>query len=147
MQPQPYRADPARILRRSFVEVFVPLDGLFQIYNGNVDRLGNFDLVMQDRHHQLPVVLQHWTLTGGEGVGFRPAQSDADAEISMLSGLVEPAGVVGHIETGNSQSAACAANRHQRIQNVAGASVWASWPWPRASKPTQSTAQSTSGTF
>ena len=35
------------LLCRSFVEVFVTLDGLFQFYNGNVDRLGNFDLVMR----------------------------------------------------------------------------------------------------
>ena len=88
------------------------MNRLFQLYDGDVDGLGDFDLVVQDGHHQLPVVLQHGTLASGEDVRFRPSQADADAEISMLGSLVHSTGIVGYIETGDAESAARATNRH-----------------------------------
>src|ERR1700722_16930684 len=104
------------LLRRSFIEVFVTLNSLFQFYDGDVDRLGDFDLVVQDRHHQLTVVLQHGTLASGKGMRFSPSQADTDTEISMLRSLVHSPGVIGYVQTGNAESAAGTANRHQRIQ-------------------------------
>src|SRR5271154_6938416 len=99
------------LLRRSFIEVFVTLNSLFQFYDGDVDRLGDFDLVVQDCHHQLTVVLQYGTLTGGEGMRFRPSQADADTEIPMLCSLVHSPGIVGYVQTGNAESAARTTNR------------------------------------
>ena len=84
-------------LRRPFIEVLVALDRLVQGHNGDVDGLGDFDFVMQDRHHELPVVLHDRTLTGGKDVGFPPSQADADAEVSRLGALIGCARILGHV--------------------------------------------------
>src|ERR1700722_3242742 len=97
------------LLRRSFIEVFVTLNSLFQFYDGDVDRLGDFDLVVQDSHHQLTVVLQHGTPASAEGMRFRPSEADPDTEIPMLRSLFHSPGIIGCVHTGNAESAACTA--------------------------------------
>jgi hypothetical protein len=57
-----------KLLRRTSIEVLVPLNSLFQFYDSDVDGLGDFYLVVEDCHHQLTVVLQHGALTSGENV-------------------------------------------------------------------------------
>src|SRR5215467_4264251 len=108
------------LLRRSFVEVLVTLNRPFQLDDGHVDRLSDLDFVVQDSHHQLPVVLQHRTLARGENVRFRPSQADADTEISMLGSLVQSSRIVRYIEPGDAERTARSANGHQRIQYGSG---------------------------
>src|SRR5687768_13066904 len=66
-------------LGSALVEVLVALGGVVQGDDGGIDGLGDLDLVVQDGHHKLAVVAHDRALAGGEGVGFGPAQADADA--------------------------------------------------------------------
>ena len=75
---------------------------------------------MQDGLHQLAVVPHDRALAGGEGVRLCPAESDADAQVAGLGGVVDAARIVGHIEAGNAQRAARAGDRHQRIEHRCG---------------------------
>ena len=43
--------------------------------------------IAQDRLHQLAVVSQHRRLTGVKTVGLRPAETEAQAQITMLGGF------------------------------------------------------------
>src|SRR5258708_40340237 len=72
---------------------------------------------MQDRHHELPVVLHYRTLTRGEDMGFSPSQADADAEVSRLGARVGCAWILGHVQSGDAEGAARTANLHQGIQH------------------------------
>jgi hypothetical protein len=80
-------------------------------------RLCNLDFVMQDAHHQLPVVAHDWALTGGEPMTLRPAQADADAECAGLCICVDSARIIRYVEAGYSQSAAGTSDLHYRIEH------------------------------
>src|SRR4029453_18545978 len=177
---------------RALVELLVALGGLVERDHGGVDVLGDLHLVMQDRHHQLPVVLHHRALAGGEGVGLGPAEPDPDRQRPDLGRLVDRARGAGHVQPGGAEPPgppwrvgkewdlaqpspiridsdptlagsstapgspvtyspgmpsrpAARVMSMIEVHTVAGASPWEpSVPWPRASKPTQSTAASTS---
>src|SRR5437870_3192671 len=77
------RDHPVRIkhefLRRSLVEILVSLRRLIERDRGDVHRLGDLDLVVQDALHEGAVVAHDRALTGGELVALGPAQADADA--------------------------------------------------------------------
>ena len=53
-----------------------------------VDVLRDLHPVVQDRHHQLPVVLHHRALTGVEGVRLGPAEPQPDRQRAELRRLV-----------------------------------------------------------
>jgi hypothetical protein len=55
-------------------------------------------------------------------------------------------GSPGDVQAGDAQRAAGAGYLHERVEHRRGRSSAASAPWPRASNPTASTPQSTSGT-
>src|SRR5262249_27586329 len=64
---------------RSLVEVPVAVGSVIERDDGNIYRLGNLDLVVQDRLHKLAMILHHRTLARREGVRFGPAQADPHA--------------------------------------------------------------------
>ena len=116
-----------KLLRGAFIEILIALNRLVQSHDGDVDGLGNFDFVMQDCHHQLPVVLQNRTLSGGKYVGFCPAQTNPDPEASCLGVFIFRAGIVGDVESPGMPSAPPARQIvMSEFSTVAGISVPAS---------------------
>src|SRR5256712_6952045 len=105
------------LLGGSLVEVHVALRGLLQSNDCGVDRLGDLHLVVQDRIHQLAMVPHDRALTGGEGEGLGPAQTDADAELANLGVLVDPARVAGHIQARNTHSPANLGDAHDIVEH------------------------------
>ncbi len=61
----------------ALVEGFIPLRGVFQSNHPGIDDLCNRQPIMQDRHHQLPIIFEHWRLAGVKGMRFRPAEAKA----------------------------------------------------------------------
>ncbi len=81
----------------ALVEIFVTLGSLFQGNDGGVDRLGDLHLIVQNGIHQLSVVAHDGTLTGGEGEGLGPTQTNADTQLANPGVLIDPARIAGHI--------------------------------------------------
>src|SRR5512132_4245626 len=102
---------------RALVEVLVPLRGLVERDHGRVDVLGDLHLVMQDRHHQLAVVLHHRTLAGLERVRLGPAEPDPDRQRPDLGRLVDRARVTGHIQPGDPEPPGRPGDVHDRVQH------------------------------
>ena len=75
---------------------------------------------MEDRHHELPVVLQHRALSGGEGVGFRPAQADPNAEVARFGRRIDRARIIGYIQPWDSDGPSRSADGHHRVQHRGG---------------------------
>src|SRR5215217_6476114 len=88
---------------RALVEVLVALGGLVERDHGRVDVLGDLHLVVEDRHHQLAVVLHHRALAGLERVGLGPAEPDPDRQRPDLGRLVDRARVAGHVQPGDAE--------------------------------------------
>src|SRR5207237_10450620 len=65
----------------AFVEVAVAGWGAVQGDDRRVDRFGDLDPIVEDRHHQPVVVAHHRTLAGSKPEGFRPAQADPHAKL------------------------------------------------------------------
>src|SRR5205823_2242550 len=99
--------------RRALVEVLVTLRTFVEADNFHVDSLRHLDLVMEDRHHELPVVLHNRALSGEEVVRLRPAEANANAQVAGLCGVVDTTRVVRNVETGDTDSSARARDRHQ----------------------------------
>ena len=90
------------------VEVFVAFRRLLKTDHLDIDDLGDRQSIPQYRLHQLVVVFQHRRLAGVEGVGLRPAEPEAQAEIAVLGCLLLGAGIVRDIEAGNADRAGSA---------------------------------------
>src|ERR1035438_9235968 len=75
------------------------------------------NLVVEDGHHELSVVTQHRTLASVERAGFRPAQTDADAESADFRGFVDAARIAGHIQTWDADGAAGTTDLLERVQH------------------------------
>ena len=90
------------------------------------------------------VVFENRGLAGVEAVGLCPAKAEAHLEISGLGGFVFCPGIFGDVEAGDADAAGGAATCISRVENGGGASS-PLLPWALASKPTASTAESTSG--
>src|SRR5215216_710030 len=102
---------------RALVELLVALGGLVERDHGRIHVPGDLHLVMQDRHHQLAVVLHHRALTGLERVRLGPAEPDPDRQRPDLGRLVHRARVTGHIQPGDAQPAAGPGDVHHRVQH------------------------------
>ena len=102
--------------------------------------LAIWTLVVQDRLHQLAVVAHHRALAGGEAERLGPAEPDARCERSRSWRLHRLHRVAGHVEPGNAELPAGPGDRHDRVQYRGRRLCSHRAPWPRASKPTQSTA-------
>ena len=87
------------LLGRTLVEVLVPLRGFVERDHGDVHRLGNLNLVIENRLHQPAVVSHHRALASGKEMGFGPPQPDANAEPANFGGFVHPARVTGDVQT------------------------------------------------
>src|SRR6478735_6055554 len=109
--------------RRAGVEFRVALRRVLQGNRLRVDVLGDMHPVMQDGHHQLPVVLHDRTLSRGEAEGLGPARSEAERERTFLRGLVHAARVPGDVESGDAQGTARGRYLHQRVQYGGGGLV------------------------
>src|SRR5215210_8989753 len=66
------------LLGRALVEVLVALRSLVERNDRGVDGPGDLGPVVEDRHHQIPVVLHNRALAGVERVALGPAEPDAD---------------------------------------------------------------------
>lgn len=62
----------------AFVEVAVAFWRVVQRNNGGIDGFCDLRSAAQDRFHQIAVVCHGGRLSGDEGVGFGPAESEAD---------------------------------------------------------------------
>src|SRR5215203_2431933 len=105
------------LLRSTVIEILVALWRLVERNDLSVDGLGDLNLVVKDRLHQVPVVLQNRALTGVERMGLRPTQSDADSEVTDLRIGIDAARIARHIESGNAELSACASDFHDRVEN------------------------------
>src|SRR5262249_48517002 len=76
--------------------------------------------VVQDRHHQLPVVSENRALASIERARFCPPETDSNAERSRLSGLIDRTRIAGHIQARNADRASRAADFLQRVQHRGG---------------------------
>ncbi len=132
--------------RGAAVEVMVPTRSFVQADHGSVHRFGDLRPVMQDGLHELTMVSRHRALASMEGVGLGPSQADANAEIPGLSSVVNAARIIRDVQAGYAQRAAGARDLHERVQHCRGPFHNCVCPVSPASNPTQSTAQSTSGT-
>src|SRR3954463_16394203 len=95
------------LLARTLVEILVAGWRLVERDDGGVDRLGDLDLVVEDRLHETAVVLHHRRLPGGEGVRLRPAEADADLERPDLGVGVDAARIAGDVEAGDAERRSC----------------------------------------
>src|SRR5215217_3568103 len=72
---------------------------------------------MQDRHHQLAVVLLDRALAGVEGVAPGPAEAEVHLERAVLGVLVGRARVFGHVQTRNADAPAGARDGHRIVEH------------------------------
>src|SRR3981081_2796345 len=103
-------------LGNAFVEVNITLWSIVQRYHGNVNRVGDMDLVVEDRFHELAIVFQYWGLPGLEGVALGPTEPQTNRERSALRGCIHAARIIRHVKAGNTDRAACPGELHKRIQ-------------------------------
>src|SRR5215212_11994607 len=72
------------LLGRALVEVLVALRSLIERDDCGVDGPGDLGPIVEDRHHQLAVVLHDRALAGVEGVAHGPAEPEPDLERPLL---------------------------------------------------------------
>src|SRR6185437_15774684 len=134
------------LLGDAAVEVLVALRSFVERDHRGVDGLGDVGLVVEDHLHQPAVVAHHRTLPGGEALGLGPARPmRIDNDPSLAASSAAPGSPVTY-RPGMPSLPAARVTSMIELSTVAGASWPESEPWPRASKPTASTAASTSGT-
>src|SRR4051794_39375895 len=93
------------LLRSSLIEVLIAARALVEADYLHIDGLGDMNLVIQNRHHQVPVVLHHRALSRVEVMGLRPSQPDTDAQITRLRRVVDATRIVRYIEARNADAA------------------------------------------
>src|SRR5581483_10135205 len=98
------------------VKILIASGGLIQGNDGGVNRSGDLYLVIQDRIHQLTMVAHDGTLSGGEGEGLGPAQTNADTKLTDFGLLVDATWITRHVETRDTQATGSARDRHDRVQ-------------------------------
>src|SRR5215212_4467931 len=106
-----------KLLGRTLVEVLVALRSLIERDDRGVDGPGDLGPVVEDRHHQLPVVLHDRALAGVEGVALGPAEPDADLERPLLGLGVRGARVAGDVQARYAHSAAGARDVHGGVED------------------------------
>ena len=107
-------------LAAPLVEVLIALRRVVQSDHRDVDRLGDLDLVEQNRLHQRPVVAHHRALAGGEAATLGPAQPDADRQVAQLGRLAGRPGILGDVEARNADVTAGADDLHHVVEHLGG---------------------------
>src|SRR5260370_41382417 len=72
---------------------------------------------MENRMHQLAVVLKNRCLTRVERVAFSPAESKANGQRPGLCRLVDAAGIIRNIKTWDPNCSSSSGESHQRVQD------------------------------
>src|SRR6266516_4380920 len=101
----------------AFVEVDIALRRIFQRNDCGVDRFSNLYLVVKDCHHQLAMVAHDRRLTGREGKGLGPAQTDAHTQLTDLRIFVDAAWIASYIQARNTYSPCSACDTHHIIEH------------------------------
>src|SRR5699024_12835816 len=85
-----------------------------------VDRFRDLRLIVKDQVHELPVVLLHRALPGGEVVGFRPAETELDPDPPDPSTFIGCTGIPGAVETGDTEARAHAGGAADAVEHRRG---------------------------
>src|SRR6202046_2730869 len=72
------------LLRYPLVKVPVALRRIFKGQHRRIHRLCDRDPVVQNGHHELPVIAKDWTLARPAAVRLGPAEADSQAKDAML---------------------------------------------------------------
>ncbi len=105
------------LLRSSLIEILITSRCIFERHDCGIHGFRRMRFVVENGHHQLPVVAQDRTLTGCESMGLGPSESNPHTQNAALRVLVFAAWVVGDIESRDSDRTAGPGNRHQSVQN------------------------------
>src|SRR5947207_5477459 len=103
-------------LRSALVKVLIALGGILQRNDGRVNRLGDLHPVVEDRVHQLAMVAHNRALSGGEGEGLGPAQTNANTKLTYFGVLVDASWITRHVETRDTYATSSASDAHDRVQ-------------------------------
>lgn len=100
------------LLRRTFVKVSVTLRRILQRQHCNIHGLRSGNPVVQDGHHQLPVIAQHRILPGTESVGFGSDKADPKAQHAPFRSGMISARIVSNVQPRNADRSACPGQLH-----------------------------------
>src|SRR6266851_2649108 len=106
------------LFRSAFIKCVVSSRRILQGHHGDVHRLRDGYFVVQDGHHELPVVTEHWTLTRTEAVGFSPAKTNPQTQNTLLRIGVLRSRIVSDVQSGNADRSA--GPRRRRVFWVCG---------------------------
>src|SRR5271156_5098944 len=101
----------------ALVEFGVTLGRGIQGDHGCVDRFGDLDAVVQNRHHQAAVVFQYRGLAGEERVRLCPPETEAKAEVAFSRGLLLRARIRRDVQTWDTDSPRRARRFHKLIED------------------------------
>src|SRR5260370_27747979 len=101
----------------SIVKVPVTFRRFLQRNDGGVDRFRYLRFVIEDCHHQLAIVAHRWTLTGGEGEGLCPTQTNTHAKLTDLRVLVDATRVASYIQTRDTYRTWILGDRHPIVNS------------------------------
>src|SRR6266849_3767004 len=88
------------LLRSAFIEGVVASRCILQGQHCDIHRLRDSHLVVQDGHHELPVVTEHGTLPRTETVGFSPAKTNPQTQHALLGIGVLGSRIVSDLQSG-----------------------------------------------
>src|SRR6266446_10804481 len=94
------------LLRSTFIKGVVASRRILQGQHCDIHRLRDSHLVVQDGHHELPVVTEHGTLPRTEAVGFSPAKTNPQTQNALLRIGVLSSRIVSDIQSGNADRSA-----------------------------------------
>jgi len=109
-----------KFLRCAGVEGFVSFGCLGERYDRRADDLCDGQTIVENRLHQLTVVLQDWSLACVEAVRLRPAEAEAHLQVSGLAGVVCGSRIFCDIEAGNTDAARGANDAHEGVEDSCG---------------------------
>src|SRR6266851_243922 len=100
------------LFRSAFIKCVVSSRRILQVQHRDIHRLRDGYFVVQDGHHELPVVTEHGTLTRTEAVGFSPAKTNPQTQNALLRIGVLSSRIVSDIQSGNADRSTGAGHRH-----------------------------------
>src|SRR5208282_2488580 len=87
---------------------------------GSIDDFGDRQTIVQQRHHELPIVAQDGRLAGVEGVRLGPTEAQPKTEVAGFGGLVVGAGIFGDIQSRYADGPSWPDDFHSLVQNDGG---------------------------